>query len=308
MNTVRHFLDLDRIDSLTLREILDDAVKRKQARLGMGSIAPDAEAPLEGRLLAMVFEKPSTRTRVSFHVAMRQLGGDAIDLVGRDIQLGRGETAADTARVLSSYADAIMVRASAHEILAEMADAAAVPIINGLTDRTHPCQLMADVLTVEEHRGSISGKSVAWCGAGNNMTHSWIQAAARWGFSLRIASPAQYGPDPDIVAWARREGAEVGLCTDANEVIRDADVIVTDTWVSMGDENAEARRSALRPYQVTGERMALASSDALFLHCLPAHRGEEVTAEVLDGRHSVVWDEAENRIHAQKAILAWCLG
>lgn len=308
MTAPRHFLDLDRVDAATLRGILDDAAARKLRRGRAGRVVPDADTPLAGRLLAMVFERPSTRTRVSFHVAMRQLGGEAIDLVDRNTQLGRGESAADTARVLSRYADAIMVRTNTHADLTEMADAAGVPVINGLTDQTHPCQVMADILTIEEKRGPISDKALAWCGAGNNMSHSWIQAAARFGFELRIACPAELGPKPEIVAWARGEGAKVVVDTDANEMVRGADVVTTDTWVSMNDRDEDRLRSLLRPYQVTRERMSLAGADALFLHCLPAHRGEEVTADVIDGPKSAVWDEAENRIHAQKAILTWCLG
>lgn len=307
MTVPRHFLDLDHVDAVTLRGILDDAAVRKQHRSCTGRVAPDDDSPLTGRLLAMVFENPSTRTRVSFYVAMRQMGGEAIDLVGRDTQIGRGESAADTARVLSRYADAIMVRTNTHADLSEMADAASVPVINGLTDHTHPCQVMADVLTIEEKRGSIAGKVLAWCGAGNNMSHSWIHASARFDFELHLACPDGLGPDPKIVAWARREGATVVLDSDANEVVKGADVVMTDTWVSMNDHDEKRLRSLLRPYQITRERMSLANADALFLHCLPAHRGEEVTAEVIDSPRSAVWDEAENRIHVQKAILAWCL-
>ena len=307
MTAPRHFLDLDRVSATALRGIVDEAAARKKKFGRGGRVASDGDAPLAGRLLAMVFEKPSTRTRVSFYVAMRQLGGEAIDLVGRDIQLGRGESAADTARVLSRYADAILVRTDTHALLDEMAEVAEVPVINGLTDRSHPCQVVADVLTIEEARGPIADKVLAWCGAGNNMAHSWVQAAAQFGFVLRIACPAAHAPDPQILAWARGEGARVEVETDADAAIRGADVVMTDTWVSMNDKGGDRLRSMLRPYQVDRARMELAAADALFLHCLPAHRGEEVTAEVIDGPASVVWTEAENRIHAQKAILTWCL-
>ena len=307
MTAPRHFLDLDRVSAKALRGIVDDAAARKKKFGRAGRVAADEDAPLAGRLLAMVFEKPSTRTRVSFYVAMRQLGGEAIDLVGRDTQLGRGESAADTARVLSRYADAILVRTDTHALLDEMAEAAEVPVINGLTDRSHPCQVVADILTIEEARGPIADKVLAWCGAGNNMSQTWVQAAARFGFVLRIACPAEHAPAPEILAWARGEGARVVVETDADAAIRGADVVMTDTWVSMNDKGAERLRTLLRPYQVDRARMELAAADALFLHCLPAHRGEEVTAAVIDGPASVVWTEAENRIHAQKAILTWCL-
>ena len=309
MTEPRHFLDLDRIDATTLRRILDDAARGKRARSAVGRTAPDPGAPLSGRLLAMVFEKPSTRTRVSFHVAMRQLGGDTLELAGRDLQLERGETAGDTARSLSRYADAIMARTSRPETLQEIADAASVPVINGLTARSHPCQVMADLLTVEERRGDIGGTVVAWCGAGNNMAHSWIHAAARFGCALRLACPPELEPRADVLAWAQREGARVALTDSPEEAVRGAGCVVTDTWVSMSDDESDAVRRCglLRPYRVDARLMASAVPDALFLHCLPAHRGEEVTAEVIDGPQSVVWDEAENRVHAQKAILSWCL-
>ena len=309
MTAPRHFLDLDAVDPAVLRGILDQAAEMKRARRLGGKVAPDAGAPLAGRLLAMVFEKPSTRTRVSFHVAMRQLGGETVELEGRDIQLGRGETAADTARVLSRYADAIMARVSAPATLREMADAAAVPVINGLTARTHPCQVMADVLTVEERLGPIDGKAVAWCGAGNNMAHSWLHAAARFGCELRIACPPDLQPREDVVACARELGARVTVAEAPAAAVREADCVVTDTWESLNDNAADLdrQREALRPYRVDAALMALAAPHALFLHCLPAHRGDEVAAEVIDGPRSAVWDEAENRIHAQKAILRWCL-
>ena len=307
MTAPRHFLDLDAFSADVLRSILDRAAAMKQARSATGRVAPDTDAPLSGRLLAMVFEKPSTRTRVSFHVAMRQLGGESIVLVGRDTQLGRGESSADTARVLSRYADAIMVRTADHRTMLDMAEASAVPVINGLTDRTHPCQVMADVLTFEEARGPVSGKRFAWIGAGNNMAHSWIHAAVRFGFTLRLACPEQLGPSAEVLAWARGEGGDVTVDVSAAGVAEDADCVMTDTWVSMSDSDGEKRRSLLKPYQVDTALMARAKPDALFLHCLPAHRGEEVAADVIDGPQSAVWQEAENRIHAQKAILAWCL-
>ena len=255
----------------------------------------------------MIFEKPSTRTRVSFDVGMRQLGGETLLMSEADSQLGRGETIADTARVLSRYVDAIMIRTNKPEKLEELAAFATVPVINGLTDRSHPCQLMADVMTFEEHRGPIRGRTVAWVGDGNNVAASWIQAAAQFGFSLRLGCPEQLPPDPTIVGWATRSGADITVTEDPAAAVRDADCIVTDTWVSMGDKEAENRHNMLRPYQVDGALMKKAKRDAIFMHCLPAHRGEEVTAEVIDGPQSVVWDEAENRLHAQKGILAWCL-
>ena len=296
----KHFLDLDRIDRVTLRAILDRGVAYKT---GAGA----GERPLAGKVLAMIFEKPSTRTRVSFDVGMRQLGGETLLMSEADSQLGRGETIADTARVLSRYVDAIMIRTNKPEKLEELAAFATVPVINGLTDRSHPCQLMADVMTFEEHRGPIRGRTVAWVGDGNNVAASWIQAAAQFGFSLRLGCPEQLPPDPKIVGWARRSGADITVTEDPAAAVRDADCIVTDTWVSMGDKEAENRHNMLRPYQVDGALMKKAKRDAIFMHCLPAHRGEEVTAEVIDGPQSVVWDEAENRLHAQKGILAWCL-
>jgi ornithine carbamoyltransferase len=261
----------------------------------------------------MIFEKPSTRTRVSFEVGIRQLGGDAVILTPNDTQLGRGETIADTARVLSRYVDAIMIRTTSHARLMEMAAHASVPVINGLTERTHPCQVMADVMTFEEHRGSIAGRTVAWSGDGNNMAGSWIQAAARFDFTLRLACPPELAPPTEILGWARGAGARVVVTHDPRTAIADADAVVTDTWVSMDQESAAARlgrenrHNMLAPYRVDAALMAHARPDALFMHCLPAHRGEEVTDEVIDGPQSVVWDEAENRLHVQKGILAWCM-
>lgn len=300
MSEPKHFLDLDRLDKTTLRGILDQGVAYKTG-------AGPEEQPLAGKVLAMIFEKPSTRTRVSFDVGMRQLGGQTLFMSEADSQLGRGETIADTARVLSRYVDAIMIRTDKAEKLEELAEYASIPVINGLTDRTHPCQIMADVMTFEEHRGPIRGRTVAWVGDGNNVAASWIQAAARFDFSLRLGCPDQLPPDPDIVGWAKRNGANITLTGDAAAAVKGVDCVVTDTWVSMGDKEAENRHNMLRPYQVDRALMALAGPDAVFMHCLPAHRGEEVTAEVIDGPQSVVWDEAENRLHAQKGILTWCL-
>jgi ornithine carbamoyltransferase len=255
----------------------------------------------------MIFDKPSTRTRVSFEVAMRQLGGDAITLTGQEMQFGRGETLADTARVLSRYVDAIMIRILDHEAPAELARHATVPVINGLTRRSHPCQVLADVMTFEEHRGQIRGKTVAWSGDANNVLTSWMHAAERFDFRLRVATPPELAPKKWLTDWAKASGAEIAIGTDPEEAVKGADCVVTDTWVSMGDKNGQRRHNLLKRYQVNARAMARAKPDALFMHCLPAHRGEEVTDEVIDGPQSVVFDEAENRLHAQKGILAWCL-
>ncbi|MCC7428726.1 MAG: ornithine carbamoyltransferase [Alphaproteobacteria bacterium] len=297
----RHFLDFTHLDAATLRHILDLGAALKRGEQPAGN-----DKPLAGRTLALIFEKPSTRTRVSFEVAMRQLGGDVIVLAGRDMQIGRGETIADTARVLSRYVDAIMIRTDAEAKLTELAAHATVPVINGLTDNTHPCQLMADVMTFEEHRGAIGGRVVAWSGDGNNVARSWIQAAARFGFTLRLACPETLMPPAEVVAWARGQGARIELTTDPRAAVKDALCVVTDTWVSMGQED-QNRHNLLAPYRVDAALMAAAAPDAIFMHCLPAHRGEEVTDAVIDGAQSVVFDEAENRLHAQKGILAWCL-
>ena len=298
----RHFLDLDQFDAKSLRRILTFGRAFKQGR------PPGGKAkPLAGLTLAMVFEKPSTRTRASFQVAMQELGGQVVILSGPDSQLGRGETVADTARVLSRYADAIMVRTDSPAKLNEMANFATVPVINGLTDQSHPCQLMGDVMTYEEHRGPIAGRTVAWVGDGNNMAASWVQAAARFAFKIRLACPPELALRAATLAWAKREGADVTLVPDAAAAAQGADLVVTDTWVSMGQNGADRRRRLLAPYQVNAALMARAKKDALFMHCLPAHRGEEVSDDVLDGPQSVVWDEAENRLHAQKGILYWCL-
>ena len=307
MTGPRHFLDLDQVDGDELRHILDDATRRKAARAGLPKGTADADRPLAGRILAMIFDKPSTRTRVSFEVAMRQLGGEALLLQSGTTQIGRGETMADTARVLSRYVDAIMIRTTGADRLAELVEHATVPVINGLTDDSHPCQIMADVMTYEEHRGAIAGKVVAWSGDGNNVARSWIHASARFGFELRLACPEQQRPATSAVAWAQAQGARVHVLDDPAAAARDADCVVTDCWVSMGEKEDASRHNLLRPYQVDERLMALAKPDALFMHCLPAHRGEEVTAGVIDGPQSVVFDEAENRLHAQKSVLTWCL-
>ena len=301
MSDLRNFLDLDELAPETLRGILD---------LGLGFKAATAKParPLEGKSLAMIFEKPSTRTRVSFELGMKTLGGDVVMLSTIDTQLGRGETVADTARVLSRYVDIIMLRATRHETLRELAENATVPVINGLTDRTHPCQIMADVMTFEQYQGPIAGKTVAWVGDGNNMAASFIHAAARFEFELRLACPAELAPPGEILDWARTEGAAVRVTDDINEAVSGADCVVTDTWVSMSDGPRSNVEALLGPYQVDAALMARAKPSAIFMHCLPAKRGKEVTAEVIDGPQSVVWDEAENRLHAQKGILAWCLG
>jgi ornithine carbamoyltransferase len=297
----RHFLDLRHFDPAVLRQMLDVSRGFKQAGV------PNSR-PLAGKTLAMIFEKPSTRTRVSFEVAMRELGGEVVVLQASEMQLGRGETIADTARVLSRYVDAIMLRTDSASKLMELAEHATVPVINGLTNRSHPCQLMADILTFEEHQGPIAGQIVAWVGDGNNVASTWIEAAVRFGFTLRIATPAELQPPAEIVAWARAQGAKIEIGEDPAEAVRGARCVVADTWVSMSDDPASNRHNMLAPYQVNAALMAAAAPDAIFMHCLPAHRGEEVTAEVIDGPQSVVFDEAENRLHAQKGVLAWALG
>jgi ornithine carbamoyltransferase len=302
----RHFLELMDFEPATLRRMLDLAAQAKRGAL--------PARPLAGRTVALIFEKPSTRTRVSFEVGVRQLGGDAIVLSARDMQSSRGEAMSDTAKVLSRYVDAIMMRTHDVRRIREMAEHATVPVINGLTDVSHPCQLMADVLTFEEHRGPIAGQVVAWVGDGNNVAQSFIQAAARFGFTLRIATPPELRPPRALLDWARGEGARIELTESPAEAVRGARCVVTDTWVSMSEESGEegvggpSRHNLLRPYQVDAKLMARAAPDAIFQHCLPAHRGEEVAAEVIDGPQSVVFDEAENRLHAQKGVLLWALG
>lgn len=295
---IRHFLDLDQLDSVTLRGILDRGHHLKHDER--------PSRPLEGKTLAMIFEKPSTRTRVSFQVGMQQLGGEVVLLSGTDSQLGRGETIADTARVLSRYVDAIMIRTDDHDKVTEMAEYAAVPVINALSDDSHPCQIMADVMTFEEHRGAIAGRTVAWCGDGNNVAVSWLHAAARFGFTMNLACPESRRVSVDVVSWARDNGATVLETENADEAVSGSDLVVTDTWISMGDDMSDAH-NLFTPYQVNDDLMAKANKDALFMHCLPAHRNDEVTDSVMDGPQSVIWDEAENRLHAQKGILAWSM-
>ncbi|GGK35906.1 ornithine carbamoyltransferase [Salinarimonas ramus] len=302
---VRHFTDLTAHSAQELRGILDLAARIKAGRRRGER---QADRPLEGKTLAMIFDKPSTRTRVSFDVGMRELGGETLMLTGQEMQLGRGETIADTARVLSRYVDAIMIRILDHDMMLELAQNATVPVINALTKLSHPCQIMADVMTFEEHRGPIAGRTVAWVGDSNNVLASWVHAAARFGFRLRIATPAELAPPADLIAWAKAEGADVVVGTDPEAAVADADAVVTDCWVSMGDEEEGRRHNLLQPYQVNEALMAKAKSNAIFMHCLPAHRGEEVTDGVMDGPRSVVFDEAENRLHAQKGVLAWCFG
>jgi len=310
MGAPRHFLDLDRLQAPALRQILALGTAYKERRPPVGQTRP-----LAGKTLAMIFEKPSTRTRVSFEVGIRQLGRDAIILSPQDTQLGRGETIADTAKVLSRYVDAIMIRTGSSATLLELAQHATVPVINGLTDRSHPCQVMADVMTYEEHRGPIAGRTVAWSGDANNVARSWVHAAARFGFGLRMACPPDLAAPQDIVDWAKSEGARIEITNDPRAAVEGADCVVTDTWVSMSDEtpgsngafDRKRRHNVLAPYRVDEALMRLAKKNAVFMHCLPAHRGEEVTAEVIDGPQSIVWDEAENRLHVQKGILTWCM-
>jgi ornithine carbamoyltransferase len=298
----RHFLDLTDIPALELRGMIE-ASRAMKKRLKSGK---RAAGPLAGKVLAMIFDKPSTRTRVSFDVAMRQLGGEAIMLTSQEMQLGRGETIADTARVLSRYVDALMIRTLEHETVLELARHATVPVINGLTRLSHPCQVLADVMTFEEFRGPIRGRRVAWTGDANNVLASWMHAAERFEFELRVATPPELAPRKPLIAWARGSGADIRIGHDPEQAVKGADCVVTDTWVSMGDKDGKLRHNLLKPYQVNARLMAKAKPDALFMHCLPAHRGEEVTDEVIDGPQSVVFDEAENRLHAQKGILAWC--
>lgn len=297
----KHFLDLHSHDAATLRSILDLGAAYKA-----GTVPEARRKPMAGKTLAMIFEKNSTRTRVSFEVGAKQLGGDVVVLDSNSSQLGRGETIADTARVLSRYVDAIMIRTDDPEKLAEMAHHATVPVINGLTDESHPCQIMADVMTFEQHRGAIAGKVICWAGDGNNVAASWIEAAGQFGFEMRVACPENREPDQRVVDWARNRGATVVIGRDPQDLVTGADCVVTDTWVSMHEDGANLH-NLFRPYQVNAALMAKAKDNALFMHCLPAHREDEVTNEVIDGPHSVVWDEAENRLHAQKGILAWCL-
>ncbi|SFR17968.1 ornithine carbamoyltransferase [Poseidonocella sedimentorum] len=305
-----HFLDIHKTDTSALRDMIDQARAMKSARAGRPKGAPDDTQPLAGQMVALIFEKPSTRTRVSFDVGVRQMGGQTMVLSGNDMQLGHGETIADTARVLSRYVDLIMIRTFDESVLLELADHATVPVINGLTDRTHPCQIMADILTYEEHRGPIRGRRVTWCGDGNNVFSSFLHAAARFGFDITFSGPTALDPEDDFIGLARDAGVSVTIERDPVAAVEGADLVVTDTWVSMHDSQStkERRHNLLRGYQVNEALMAHAKPDALFMHCLPAHRGEEATSAVMDGPHSVIFDEAENRLHAQKAIMRYCLG
>ncbi|WP_424964900.1 ornithine carbamoyltransferase [Dinoroseobacter sp. S375] len=305
-----HFLDIHTTDPAELRKMIDLGRSMKDARAGRPKGATDDTQPLAGHMVALIFEKPSTRTRVSFDVGVRQMGGQTMVLSGTDMQLGHGETIADTARVLSRYVDLIMIRTFEETTLLEMADHATVPVINGLTNRTHPCQIMADIMTYEEHRGPIAGKKVVWCGDGNNVCASFLHAAGQFGFDLTFTGPSTLDPEDEFVAGARAKGVQVAIERDPDIAVQGADLVVADTWVSMHDSQTtkERRHNQLRPYQVDRALMDKAKPDALFMHCLPAHRGEEVTSEVMDGPNSVIFDEAENRLHAQKAVLRWCLG
>jgi ornithine carbamoyltransferase len=304
----RHFLNLADAGGDAIAAMLNDAIDRKAARQGWPKGKADADAPLAGHTLAMVFEKNSTRTRTSFEMAMKQLGGDSIFMASGQMQLGRGESIADTARVLSRYVDAIMIRTDDHAKVEELAHHASVPVINGLTDLSHPCQIVADLLTITEHNKALPGLELAWLGDGNNVLNSIVEAAGLFQFNVRIAVPQGYESDDSFIESARAAGSNVTLTRDAAEAVSGADVIVTDTWVSMGQEHAHNKIAAMMPYQVNEQLMAMAKADAKFLHCLPAHRGEEVTDVVIDGPQSVIWDEAENRLHAQKSILRWCFG
>ena len=304
----RHFLDLNNASGDALAAMINDAIDRKEARLGKPKGAADSDAPLAGRVLAMIFEKNSTRTRVSFDMAMRQLGGSAIVMESGSMQLGRGESIADTARVLSRMADAIMIRTDDHAKIEEMARHATVPVINGLTDRSHPCQIVADLLTIVENGKPLPGLEVAWLGDGNNVLHSILEAAGLMKFHVRVGTPAGYEPDPAFIAFARDNGATVTLTNDPFAAAEGADVVVTDTWVSMGQAHADQKIAAMMPFQVNDALMARAKPDAIFLHCLPAHIGEEVSESVFESGASVVFDEAENRIHGQKSVLLWCFG
>jgi len=305
-----HFLDIHTTDRAALRAMIDQARIMKDARADRPKGTPDDSLPLQGRMVALIFEKPSTRTRVSFDMGVRQMGGQSMVLSGSEMQLGHGETIADTARVLSRYVDLIMIRTFDESVLHELAEYASVPVINGLTNETHPCQIMADILTYEEHRGPIKGRRVVWLGDGNNVCVSFLHAAGQFGFDMVFAGPDALDPDPKAVAFARDNGVHVEIMRDATRAVAGADLVVTDTWVSMHDSqsNRERRHNLLRPYQVNDALLHHAKPDAVFMHCLPAHREEEVTNAVMDGPKSVVFDEAENRLHAQKAVMRYCLG
>jgi len=307
---MKHFLDVHKTDADQLKKIISEAARIKSDRAGKSRGAKDDELALKGRMVALIFEKPSTRTRVSFDVGVRQMGGETMVLSGTDMQLGHGESIADTARVLSRYVDMIMIRTFEEATLLEMAEHATIPVINGLTNRTHPCQIMADVMTFQEHRGPIAGKKVVWAGDGNNVCASFLHAAGQFGFDMTFTGPETLDPEAEIIGWARKAGASITVERDPHKAVEGADLVVADTWISMHDSQTtkERRHNQLRPYQVNAALMASAKEDALFMHCLPAHREEEVTSEIMDGPHSVIFDEAENRLHAQKAIMRWCLG
>ncbi|MDG1709393.1 MAG: ornithine carbamoyltransferase [Emcibacteraceae bacterium] len=306
----KHFLDISSLSPEDARYIIEKAKELKKAardvNMSKGFVHPDA--PLKNKALAMIFEKSSTRTRVSFEMAIHQLGGKSVVLQNHDMQLGRGESVSDTAQVLSGFVDAIMLRANSHEDLLEMAECSSVPIINALTDFSHPCQIMADVLTFEEHKGSIKGKKIAWCGDGNNVAVSWIHAAVLFDCEIALACPKNYTPLEQVVGWAKNNGGKVTVTDVPADAVKGSDCVITDTFVSMGDADADKRLSDLAPYIVDSDLMQKADDEAIFMHCLPAHRGEEVTKDVIDGPQSVIWDEAENRLHIQKAILMWCFG
>jgi ornithine carbamoyltransferase len=303
----KHFLDIADLDGATLKAMIAEARRRKDARKGLPKGVVDADAPLAGRVLAMIFDKQSTRTRISFDVGMRQLGGTTIMLAGSDMQLAREETIADTARAISRYVDAVMIRLLDHEMVRDLANNATIPVINGLTKLSHPCQVMADVMTFEERFGPIKGRTVAWSGDANNVLTSWVHAAARLEFTLKVATPAELAPSQGLKDWVKGAGADVQFGEDPEKAVKNAQCVIGDTWISMGDEDATKRHNMLKRYQVNERLMSHAAKDAVFMHCLPAHRGQEVTDEVIDGPQSVVFDEAENRLHAQKAILLWCL-
>ena len=305
---LRHFLNLSDAGGDAIAAMLADAIDRKTARAAWPKGRVDADAPLAGHVLAMIFEKNSTRTRASFDMAIRQLGGSAMVMEAGSMQIGRGETIADTARVLSRYVDAIMIRTDDHAKIEELAEYASVPVINGLTDLSHPCQIVADLLTIVEGGKALPGLELAWLGDGNNVLASLIEAAGLFGFNVRAGVPQGYDPDMRFVEAARAQGARIDILRDAAEAVAGADIVVTDTWVSMGQEHAHNKLAAMAPYQVDERLMGKAKGDALFLHCLPAHRGEEVVDAVIDGAQSRVWDEAENRVHAQKSVLLWALG
>ena len=307
VSTVKHFLDISDFDGPTLTKMIAEARARKTRRDGWSKGVPDPDKPLAGKVLAMIFDKQSTRTRISFDVAMRQLGGETLMLTGKEMQLAREETIADTARVLSRYVDAVMIRLLDHEMVQDLADNATIPVINGLTKLSHPAQVLADLMTFEEKKGPIKGRTVTWVGDASNVLTSWVHAAGRLGFRLKIATPRELSPRDTLREWAMGASAAVEFGEDPDKAVAGTDCVVTDTWVSMGDEDAVKRHNLLRAYQVNARLMKRAAKDAIFMHCLPAHRGQEVTDEIMDGPQSAVFDEAENRLHAQKAVLAWCL-